>query len=173
MILVTELVKVVLPAAIVLYAMYLTVKAFINKEIEQKWIEIKMKNKETVLPIRFQAYERICLFLERINPGNLILRMNASEYNAKEFQQVLTREIREEFNHNLSQQVYMSDEAWNITKNAMEEVLVMINQAGSEMTENNKGIDLAKRIFELMMDRKIDSLSYALTFIKDEIRKVY
>lgn len=171
--LVIELVKIVLPAAVVLYAMYLTVKAFINKEIEQKWLDIKMKNKETVLPIRFQAYERVCLFLERINPGNLILRLNASEYNAKEFQHILIREIREEFNHNLSQQVYMSDEAWNLTKNAMEEVLVMINQAASGMPENAKGIDLAKKVFELMMEKKVDSLSYALTYVKDEVRKVY
>jgi hypothetical protein len=171
--LVIELMKIVLPAAIVLYAMYLTVKAFLNKEMEQKWQELKMKNKETILPIRLQAYERICLFLERVHPNNLVLRLNDASYNAKELQALLLNEIREEYNHNLSQQVYMSDEAWNLTKTAMEEIILLINQASSGLTEENRGLDLAKRIFEILNDKKIDSHGYALTFIKDEVRQVY
>jgi hypothetical protein len=171
--LLTDFLKIVLPAAVVLYAMYLTVKAFLNKEMEQKWQESKMKNKDIVLPIRLQAYERICLFLERISPSNLVLRVNDASYSAKELQAVLLNEIRDEFNHNLSQQVYMSDEAWEVTKNAMEEVIMLINQAASSVAPDAKSIDLAKRIFELMMEKKIDSHGYALTFVKDEVRKVY
>jgi hypothetical protein len=91
-----DLVKILLPAAIVLYAMYLTVRAFLNKEFERKLIDIKTKNTDIVLPVRLQAYERMCLFLERISPNNLILRLNNSMLSANELHQLLLAEIREQ-----------------------------------------------------------------------------
>ena len=168
-----EFAKILLPAGVVLYAMYLTVRSFLKKDMEMKFLDIKIKNTETVLPIRLQAYERMCLFLERISPNNLIPRLNVGTYNAIEFQHLLLKEVREEFNHNLSQQVYMSDEAWNLIKNAMEEVVVIINESAQDLTEKHKSLDLAKVIIEKMLDRNIDPISYPLSFIKDEIRQSY
>ncbi|MDQ3394398.1 MAG: hypothetical protein M3512_09850, partial [Bacteroidota bacterium] len=118
-----EFLKFLVPALLVLYAMYLTVKAFIQKDLEQQVLNIKMKNQEVLLPIRLQAFERMALFLERITPNNLVLRLNDGSYSAKQFQQVLLSEIREEYYHNLSQQVYMADESWDLVKNAMEEII--------------------------------------------------
>ena len=169
----TDFAKIILPAGAVLYAMYLTVRSFLKKDMEMKFLEIKMKNTETVLPIRLQAYERMCLFLERITPNNLIPRLNAATYNAIEFQQILLKELREEYNHNLSQQVYMSDEAWSLIKNAMEEVVVIINESAQHLTEKNKSLDLAKVIIENLLERNIDPIAYPLKFIKDEIRESY
>ncbi len=168
-----EFAKILLPAGVVLYAMYLTVRSFLKKDMEMKFLDIKIKNTETVLPIRLQAYERMCLFLERISPNNLIPRLNVGTYNAIEFQHLLLKEVREEFNHNLSQQVYMSDEAWNLIKNAMEEVVVIINESAQDLTEKHKSLDLAKVIIEKMLDRNIDPITYPLSFIKDEIRQSY
>ncbi|CAN5448696.1 hypothetical protein BH23BAC1_BH23BAC1_06770 [soil metagenome] len=165
-----EFLKFLLPALAVLYAMYLTVKSFIEKDIEQKILDIKMKNKEIVLPIRLQAFERMCLFLERISPNNLVLRLNDGSYTGKQFQQVLLSEVREEYYHNLSQQVYMSDESWNLVKNAMEEIIMVINQSGSELPEDSKSIDLARGIFERMLEKPNDPVGIALKGLKDEIR---
>src|SRR4028119_1270098 len=114
-----DLIKILLPAAAVLYAMYLTVKAFLNKDFDKRLVDIKIKNTELTLPLRLQAYERMCLFLERISPHNLVVRLNEPAYNAIQFHQKLLLEIREEYNHNLSQQVYMSDQSWTYVKNAM------------------------------------------------------
>src|SRR5690606_9338375 len=151
-----ELAKLIIPAAIVLYGMYLTVKSFINKELENGMIQLRMRNRDTVLPIRLQAYERVCLFLERISPNNLVIRLNDASYSAKEFQQILLSEVRSEFNHNLSQQVYMTDEAWVLVKNVKDEIVAIINQAGAELHEEAKGLDLAKRIFEKMAEKEQD-----------------
>jgi len=168
-----EFAKIILPAGVVLYAMYLTVRSFLKKDMEMKFLEIKMKNTETILPIRLQAYERMCLFLERINPNNLIPRLNVGTYNAIEFQQILLKELREEYNHNLSQQVYMSDEAWSLIQNAMEEVVVIVNESARDLTDKHKGLDLAKVILETMLERNVDPIAYPLKFIKDEIRQSY
>jgi len=165
--------KIVIPAVIVMYAMFLVMRSFLMKDRESKLLDIRVKNNEIVMPIRLQAYERMCLFLERINPHNLIPRLNLSEYTSREFQQILLKEIREEYNHNLSQQVYMTDESWGMIKNAMEEVIMIINQAADQLKEEAKSIDLAKAIFEDIMERKIDPIDYPLKNLKDEIREVF
>jgi hypothetical protein len=109
--------KILLPASLVLYAVYLTVRSFIHRELESKRMEIRARSIETILPNRLQAYERMCLFLERISPPNLLLRLNNPGYTAREFHKVLLDEIRNEYNHNVSQQIYMSDEVWNMIRN--------------------------------------------------------
>ncbi|MDQ3534092.1 MAG: hypothetical protein M3421_00525 [Bacteroidota bacterium] len=171
--LILEFLKFLIPALLVLYAMYLMVKAFIQKDIEQKILDIKMKNQEVVLPIRLQAFERMALFLERITPNNLVLRLNDGSYSAKQFQQVLLSEVREEYYHNLSQQVYMADQTWELVKNAMEEIIVVINQAGSGLPEDAKSIDLARRIFERMLEKNNDPIGEALKSLKNEIRHTF
>ena len=123
--------KILLPASIVLYAVYLTVRTFINKEIELKRLEVRGHSMETILPNRLQAYERICLFLERISPPNLLLRLNSPGYSAREFHKLLLDEIRNEYNHNVSQQIYMSEEVWNMVRNGKEDLVIMINEASA------------------------------------------
>ena len=161
-----ELLKLLIPAAAVLYGMFLTIKLFINRDYESKLLEVRVKVQETVIPLRLQAYERICLFLERISPNNIIVRLNNASLTSKELQSLL-------LNHNLSQQLYMSDEAWNLTKQAMEEVVSVVNTSAHEMAEKAKGIDLAKKIFEKMLGKENDPIGNALTFLKDEIRQFY
>jgi tRNA isopentenyl-2-thiomethyl-A-37 hydroxylase MiaE len=168
-----DFIKIVLPAGIILYAMYLTIRAFLNKQMEEKWLEMKQKNQETLLPVRIQAYERMCLFLERISPGNLILRLNVGGYTTKDLQQALLQEIREEFNHNVAQQIYMSNEAWAAITNAKEDVIMLINQSAEQLSADDSGLALAKKIFETMAERKVDIIDYALKLIKEEVRSLF
>lgn len=165
--------KILLPAGAVLYAMYLVVKMFLSKEMEKIHLDIKVKNSEIVLPIRLQAYERVCLFLERITPNNLIVRLNSSDYTAVEFQHILLREIREEFNHNLSQQLYITDASWTLVKNAMEEIVMTINEAAGELNEDAKSLDLGKVIFDKTVQRQQQAVDFALQHLKEEIGEVF
>jgi hypothetical protein len=175
-----DLIKILLPSAAVMYAMYLIVRSFlnnqfqiINKEFEKKLVDIKVENTKTILPLRLQAYERMCLFLERISPHSLVLRINNPAYNVIQFQQQLLKEIREEFSHNLSQQVYMSDVSWGLIKNSMEEIIALINQSGSNLPGDGRSVELAKMIFENLLQRNEDPTSKALKYIKNEIRQVF
>ena len=168
-----DFIKILLPAAVVLYAMYLTVKTFTTKDFEKKLLELKSQNTATILPLRLQAYERMCLFLERISLHNLVVRTNNPAYNSSSFQQKLLNEIREEFNHNLSQQVYMSDQSWSMIKQAMEETISIVNKSSSVIAPDDKGIELAKMIFENLLQRNEDPTAKALKFIKNEIRQVF
>ena len=126
--------KILLPASVVLYAVYLIVRSFIIKEIEIKKLDVRSRSIEITLPVRLQAYERITLFLERISPQNLLIRLSDPGYPARDFQKILLDEIRNEYNHNVSQQVYMSEEVWSQVRNAREDLIMLINDAASKMT---------------------------------------
>ena len=170
---IVEFAKLILPAAAVLYAMYLVVKSFLDKDMSQRLLEIKLKNAETLLPIRLQAYERISLLLERITPSNLLPRLNDQSYSAQEFHQILTFNIREEYNHNLSQQIYVSDPLWELTTNAVEDVVSTINQAAQSLSEDAQGIDLARKTFELQSGKQNNPISVALVALKNEVRTIF
>lgn len=167
-----DIIKILLPAGLVLYAMFLVVKSFLTKDFERKLVELKFKNTELVLPIRLQAYERMCLFLERITPHNMIVRVNERGMSAIQLQQRLLSEIREEYAHNMSQQVYMSNESWDRVKQTMEEITTLINTSAQAVTHEHSSIDLAKIIFDRLMQLPNDPIQPTLTFIKNEIRQV-
>lgn len=168
-----EFIKILVPAAAVLYAMYLVVKSFLNKELQKQHLEIRNKSIETVLPNRLHAYERIVLFLERISPNNLVLRLNNGDYSAREFQQILVSEVRNEYNHNVSQQLYMSDQTWDLVLNAKEELVNTINQSAESLDPKATGIDLSKKVFEMWIAHEVDPIQLANHHLKNEIREVF
>ena len=165
--------KILIPASVVLYAAYLIVRSFIQKEIELRRLEVRSRSIETILPSRLQAYERITLFLERISPQNLLIRLNAPGLAAREFHQLLLAEIRNEYNHNVSQQVYMSEHVWSIVKNAKEDLIVSINDAAGEMGAESTSLDLAKKIFEKSVNKSVDPIGHALSELKKEIQQTF
>lgn len=170
---VIEFGKILLPASVVLYAAYLMVRSFVQKDIDMRRLEIRGKAIETVLPSRLHAYERMTLFLERMSPDNLLVRLNPGSIPAKDFHHVLLSEVRNEYNHNVSQQVYISEEVWELIKNAKEDLIVSINDAASEVGEQGTSLDLSKKIFEKTMAKTVDPLAHALTELKREVHRIF
>jgi predicted AlkP superfamily phosphohydrolase/phosphomutase len=165
--------KILIPASVVLYAAYLIVRSFIQKEVDLKKLEVRSRSIETVLPSRLQAYERMALFLERMSPQNLLVRLNTSKVSSYEFHQLLLMEIRNEYNHNVSQQIYVSEDVWNMIRNAKEDLIVTINESANEMFPEASSLDLAKKIFEKTINKQIDPLAHALTELKREIQRTF
>src|SRR5690606_17036079 len=165
--------KILIPASVVLYAAFLMVRSFIQRDINMKKLEIRGKSIETVLPNRLHAYERMTLFLERMSPQNLLVRLNTGGISAKDFQQILLNEVRNEYNHNVSQQVYISEEVWELIRNAKEDLIVSINDAASEVGEGASSLDLSKKIFEKTMGKAVDPLAHALGELKREIQRIF
>jgi hypothetical protein len=165
--------KILIPASVVLYAAFLLVRSFIQKDIDLKKLEIRGRSIETVLPNRLHAYERMTLFLERMSPQNLLVRLNTGSIHAKEFQQLLLAEVRNEYNHNVSQQVYISEEVWELIKNAKEDLIVSINDAASEMGDEASSMDLSKKIIEKTLGKAVDPLAHALSELKREVQRIF
>lgn len=165
-----DLLKIILPAGIVLYGMYLVVVSFLSKDREKLLVELKTQNTQVILPVRLQAAERLCLLLERITPNNLVRRSNPSQYTAAELHPLLLSEVREEFNHNFSQQVYFSDETWEAVKRAVEDVVTLLNLSRQSLGPEASGMELAKAIFSNSLEQKNDAISFALRKVKSEIQ---
>jgi len=165
--------KIIIPASVVLYAAYLLVRSFIQKDLDAKRLEIRGKAIETVLPNRLHAYERMTLFLERMSPQNLLVRLNTANIPAKDFHQLLLAEVRNEYNHNVSQQIYISEEVWELIKNAKEDLIVSINDAASEVGEQATSLDLSKKIVEKSMAKEVDPLAHALGELKREVHRIF
>ncbi len=168
-----DLLKITIPALIVLYAVHLIVRSFMQKQLEEYQMSIRQKNQEVITPIRLQAYERVCLLLERISPNNIIPRLNEKGMSAKQLQSGLITEIREEYNHNLSQQVYVSDDAWSYVSGAVEQLISLINESGNEMTAEATSIDLARAILEKSVGNEQDPIKSALKFVKHEVKEIF
>jgi len=173
LIFIIDLLKISLPALIVAVAMYYLVKKHYERDYQVRLLELRQKNAEVVLPIRLQAYERVVLLLERITPSNLLLRVSAAGQTAADYHRVLLTEIRNEFNHNMSQQVYVTDQAWQQVKHAREAVVSLINKTYQELPEGARGTDLAKRVLETVLATEQDPTVRAISFVKREIGQVF
>ncbi len=136
-------------------------------------VKIKNANAGLITPIRLQAYERIILLLERITPDSLVMRLRRSGVGVGEMQGLLLQSIRDEYDHNMSQQLYVSDEAWEMVKKAKEEVIQLINNTGATMKTDDAGIDLCRRILENAAGIENYPTLAAIKALKAEIRKLF
>ena len=108
--------------------------------------------------LQLQAYERLILLTERIALPNLINRLNQPGINVKEMQSILTQNIRQEFDYNITQQIYVSPESWEAIKNLKDQNLLIVNQVASFMPAEASGTDLNKAILEMLMQSPKASL---------------
>ncbi len=162
-----------LPALIIGAVVYFLVKAFLNRESQKQQMEINLNNKKQIIPVRLQAYERIVLFLERISPENLILRISVPGMSAFKLQTELISTIRLEYEHNLSQQLYISSTGWDLVKTSKEDLIRTINTAASQLGQNADSAQLAGKIFEIESSKKNNQINIVLEHLKNEVRKLF
>jgi len=144
-----------------------------NRKIGSPVNDALTESKRITLPLRLQAYERTVLFLERIQPSNLVMRLQKSEMTVQELQLTLVRTIRDEFDYNLSQQVYMSPTAWEMIKNAREESIALINRASTQLSPQDGSAALVKAIFDISLENENLATAAALNYVKDEARLLF
>ncbi len=160
------------PALLVLGAMFLLIKNFLDRDYRLKLIEAKQLLQKDMLPLRLQSYERLVLFLERISPSSLLMRTNRPNMTSLQLQSELLSDIRTEFEHNLSQQIYMSNPAWEQVKIAKEEIVKIVNTASEKIGPNDTAINLSAEIFETMLRNDTLPAQKAIDFLKNEVRQL-
>lgn len=178
MILTYIIIGVVALATIFMFGYYnnKTTREFILNEQKKTLLEIqKLQEVETrkiVTPLQIQAYERLVLFLERMTPNNLVLRCYQAGMDAQLLKDVMIRNIRDEFEHNLSQQLYISSQAWIYIKNAKEDMINTINSIQTKEGETMSPTAFAGRLFELLAGRE-SQIELAQDYLKDEMQKKF
>jgi len=120
------------------------------------------------VPLQLQAYERLVLLVERISLPNLVGRMNHPHLSSRELQVLLLENIKQEFEYNVTQQVYVTQHAWNAVQNLKDQNMLIINQVANVMPPQSTGHELSRQLMEVIMSQEekalhtivLDALNY-------------
>ncbi|HEX8316488.1 MAG TPA: hypothetical protein VF609_15915 [Flavisolibacter sp.] len=124
-------------------------------------------------PLKLQAYERLVILCERISLPNIISRTNQPDLSAREMQYMLIENIKQEFEYNASQQIYVTQAAWEAVRNLRDQSLLVINTIARTLSPDAKANDLNKGILEMIMAQENAALhTLTLTTLNDEAKKI-
>lgn len=163
-----ELLSYTIPSAVTgLVAYYFFVNHTKNEEQKLK-LSILKENQKLSLPIRLQAYERMTLFLERINPSNLIVRIPSVNNDKKAYAVSIVNSIEQEFEHNLAQQIYVSNECWNVIITAKNTTIQLIHKIAATDTITSAQ-ELKEEVLKTVVNKSSPSTT-ALAYVKNEVK---
>ncbi len=167
-----EILKYTVPSGIVFATAYFLLKKFLEEQRQVAIIQAKANSRSEMIPTRLQAYERLILFLERIEPNQMIPRVHRPAMSAAVFKRELQRTIREEFEHNLTQQIYVSSDAWKKLIESRNGVNQLIELAGNNVGDNATGIQLSSVLFEILSKAGVSPTAAAIETLKAEARQL-
>ena len=167
-----DVLKYTLSGLFVFLAAYFLLKSHFDTYYNLKELEYKTLVVKDILPLKLQAYERMVLFIERINPTNLLVRLHTSGMDAREMQNLILTEIRAEYQHNISQQLYVGNEAWNIIKRVKDDTINLVNQSIANLNPESSAIDLSKIIFSRIQEVEENPYDLALLILKRDIQEL-
>lgn len=158
-----------LPAIVVGIVAYYFFKGHTKNEEGRRRYLIQKEAQNQILPLRLQAYERIALFLERIDLNKLILRVKPFSDFSEEYEKLLIDTIEQEFEHNISQQIYVSSECWNLVRATKNANIRVIRQA----VIKEKDVD---KMREMLLQNFLDELTPSqkgLEYVKKEVAELF
>lgn len=168
---IVELLLSLLPAILVGAIAYYFFKQHIANEDGRRRYLLQKDMQKEAFPLRLQAYERMALFLERISPSKLLLRVNPTSSEKDSYESLLIANIEQEFEHNLSQQIYVSDECWNIVVAAKNATIQLIRKANM-LEKTDTANKLREVVLTELMEKQPPS-NTALEYIKQEVGEMW
>ena len=168
----SDILKITLPALIVFFTAWILLRNLIRNDQDKRRQDLILQNSRTIIPIKLQAYERIILFLERISLESLLVRVSSTNMSASQLHSALVTTIRNEYEHNLSQQIYMSPQAWEVVRNARSNMIKIINSEAEKMPASASGMDLGKLLLEKIMELEKEPTRAAIEYVKGEVSRI-
>ncbi len=127
----------------------------------------------SLLQLRLQAHERMIVFVERINPANLILRLYQKDIELSTLQAMSVNEIKTEFQHNITQQLYLEAATWNVVRKLKDDTIAMINNAVKNLPESASAMELSKTVLHHMSEISENPYELTIGLIKQDVRKMF
>ncbi|MCQ2323308.1 MAG: hypothetical protein MJZ53_00435 [Paludibacteraceae bacterium] len=165
-----EILKFTIPALIVLACTWIVMRQLFKNEEEKRMWELKKASQKEISPVRLRAYERLCLLLERTQPEHLLMDVDMNGLSVQDLQKHLLRTIRLEFDHNMSQQIYVSDDTWAKVMQARNEIAAFVNAMAIQLPKNSTAMDYAKILMTAYNTNGETPHEIALTALKEEAR---
>ncbi|TFH33946.1 MAG: hypothetical protein E4G95_08970 [Bacteroidia bacterium] len=169
---VKDLLLVTIPALLVLITAWLVLRKSFDNDRDRRRQEIILQNARTITPIRLQAYERLTMFLERISVESLIMRVYKQGMESRQLHTELLSTVRSEYDHNLSQQIYISPQSWEVLKTAKTNTIKLINTGAEKIPPTASGADLSRFLLESVMELDKEPTQVAIEMIKKEVASI-
>lgn len=166
-----ELLSYTIPSLITGGIAYYFFNLHITNEDNRRYYLLRKESQKQALPLRLQAYERMTLYLERINPNKLLFRSTAIGTDKNDYENLIINQIEQEFEHNLSQQIYISDKCWAIISTAKNATIQMIRKASMNEKVTNAS-ELRDALLNELINKQAPS-HIALSFIKNEVGNLW
>lgn len=166
-----EILKIVLPALVVFITAYFLFRDMLENDRRRREFEFRVIHAKEMTPVKLQAYERLTLFLERISPESMLVRHSHQDLSVEQYHQVLLSTIRQEYEHNLSQQIYVSPILWETIRGAKEKLVTIINRSAEEVDSKGSSYELSKKIFANYHNEDPVPIALALSDLKKEVAK--
>ena len=170
---VLEILKYTIPIAVVFAFIYFILNNYLEENFKLRSLDLKLQNQQSITPVRMQAYERVVVYLERITVSNMIMRIHKTGMSSKLLHAEMIKSIRSEYDHNIAQQIYMSNAAWELVKSAKEEMIKLVNTAAHKVNDNADGVELCKVLLDVTMNVEKLPTQIALDYVKKEIRQSF
>lgn len=166
-----EVLKYMFPLIVLGGIVYFLIEKFLREDANRRQLELKLKDRDLVSPYRLNAYERMALFLERIRPTYLVRRVDFYD-NINDYEIALVNAIQEEYDHNLSQQIYVDPDTWKMIFSAKNATLNFIKQSRSNIGENATSEQLRSEIIHHSVDGNSPS-NAALLKLQSDIQGLF
>lgn len=170
--LLTDVLKLVIAGAILIFLIYFVFRGYFDRYQNIQVRNYKVILNKELLPLRLQALERMTLFIERINPSNLLLRLHTPGMTAKQMQILVLEDIRAEYQHNVTQQLYLSSEAWSIVKRVKDDTVTLINTSINELPDGSSAVELSKIVFAKLETLEQSPYDLAMMVIKSQYQEL-
>jgi hypothetical protein len=168
-----EIVKLTVAGVGVVWVAFYLIKPYLDNKEKLQIIELKKATSAQILPLRLQAYERVILLIDRINPSTLLLRLNSTAYSAAELHSLIVTEVRNEFQHNVTQQLYLSPRAWQVVKRIKEDTLRLVNNTANALPANATGLDMGKAILQHLSQLEQDPYDGSISLIRTDLEELF
>lgn len=168
-----EVFKYILPAFIVMMTAYLLFDKMILREEKKHKLNQESDKKASITTIRLRAYERLMLVLERTNPETMVMQVIRPGMSCIEFQTGLLDFIRKEFEHNFSQQIYVSDELWKSVTFTRANLVKLINTAASHFKPEDQAAGMAEMMIRMYIESENNPTQQAIQLLKSETREQF
>lgn len=168
-----EVLKYCVPALCVLLATWLVMRQFYKGEADKRLWELKRAAQKEVSPVRLRAYERLTLLLERTTPEYMLMSLTLGEMSIVQLQQHLIRTVRAEFEHNVSQQIYVGADVWAMIVQSREQTVAFINAVAQQLPPDSTAIDYAKLLITAYSSNGETPNDLALAALKKEAQALF
>jgi len=158
--------------AVFLIAWYL-VKDYLDKSYNKELLDLKRSAQAQTFPLKLQAHERMVIFLERLNPANMLVRLHVADTTVRELHHLVLSDIRAEYQHNVTQQLYVTNEAWLLLKQLKEDTIDLINNAAKGLPQDAPSVELSKVVLTHLAGLEENPYEVAINRIKGELYHLF